>query len=541
MPKSKAIHLHPIILAAAALGLGFPIGCDNSNLRTGSNQGSGGTGGVLAADAAMESGGTAGQGEGGVGTGGVGTGGLAPPPTGTGGATGGTGLGGSRTGGVPGTGGSVPPGSGGSTGPGTGGSGPIAATVNLDRTKQTIDGFGITNTWAPALSDADADALFDATQGLGLSILRVGMGPDGNPMSSNIYSDIKKAKARGVTAFIASVYSAPTTCKDSSKHLLLSCYESWASTMAAFPDKVKQNAGADLYALSVQNEPDYSPSGDNNTMLYSAEEMVAFIKVLGPKLRALSPQVLVIAPDATEWGRLWTNQSALGASDLLGGKYDYGHALAKDLEAWAQVDIVGAQLYDTLVALPWPSDVLEQKPVWMTEVSGVKGWPEAGPSSDINNGVAVAGWIHDAIVNGNASAWIWFWYKVSSSSTDDNEGLLLKNGTDTKRHYTLGNFSRFIRPGTTRVDITGNLPSDVLLSAYKSSGTDSTFVIVAINKGSATATVPISILGGAAPVTLTTWVTSENDNLNAGPEVPVSGGSFTAVLASMTVTTFVGK
>ena len=365
------------------------------------------------------------------------------------------------------------------------------------------------------------------------------MGPDGNPMSSNIYSDIKKAKARGVTTFIASVYSAPTSCKDSSKHLLLSCYESWASTMAAFPDKMKQNAGVDLDAMSVQNEPDYTSSGDNNTMIYSAEEMVAFIKVLGPKLRALSPQVLVIAPDATEWGRLWTNQSAPGASDPLGGKYDYGHALAKDLEAWSQVDLVGAQLYDTQVAVPWPSDVPERKPVWMTEVSGVKGWPEAGPSSEINNGIAVAGWIHDAIVNGNASAWLWFWYKAGA--TDDNEGLLLKNGTDTKRRYTLGNFSRFIRPGTTRVDIAGNPPSDVLLSAYQASGTDSTFVIVAINKGSATANVPISILGGTAPAVLTSWVTSASDNLNSGPEVTVSGGSFTAALPSMTVTTFVGK
>ena len=358
-------------------------------------------------------------------------------------------------------------------------------------------------------------------------------------MSSNIYSDIKKAKARGVATFIASVYSAPTSCKDVSGHLLSTCYDSWASTMAAFPDKVKQNTGADLYAMAAQNEPDYAPSGDGNTMLYTAEEMVAFIKVLGPKLRALSPQVLVIAPEATEWGRLWTNQSASGASDPLDGRYDYGHALAKDLDAWGQVDIVGTQLYDTQVAVPWPSDVLERKPVWMTEVCGVKGWPEAGPSSDINNGVAVAGWIHDAIANGGASAWLWFWYKAGS--TDDNEGLLLKSGTDTKRHYTLGNYSKFIRPGYTRVDISGSMPADVLLSAYKAGGTNSTVVVVAINKGSATVNVPISVSGGTAPASLTPWVTSASDNLQSGTAVTVSGGSFTATLASMTVTTFVGK
>ena len=561
------------VLAPSAACTRSPIHTTSS---TGGASGSGGqgTGGV---GAAVGSGGTKDAGTL-PGSGGSGDGGTAPPPTGRGGATGGNGLGGGQTGGMPGTGGSTPPGTGGSTVPGTGGSTPPltggstgantggiktggstgtvggttgtggatggdggagtgGVTVNLDQTRQAMAGFGITSTWAPALSDSEADALFDPTNGIGLSILRVGMGPDGNPMSSNIYSDIKKAKARGVATFIASVYSAPTSCKDGSGHLLSTCYDSWASTMAAFPDKVRQNAGADLYAMSAQNEPDYAPSGDSNTMLYPAEEMVAFIKVLGPKLRDLSPQVLVIAPEATEWGRLWTNQSASGASDPLDGRYDYGHALAKDLDAWVQVDIVGTQLYDTQVAVPWPSDVLERKPVWMTEVCGVKGWPEAGPSSDINNGVAVAGWIHDAIANGEASAWLWFWYKAGS--TDDNEGLILKDGTDTKRHYTLGNYSKFIRPGYMRVDVAGNSFTDLLLSAYR--GSDGTVVVVAINKGSASANLPISISGGTAPASLTPWVTSASDNLKSGTAVSVSGGSFTAALASKTVTTFVGK
>ena len=410
-----------------------------------------------------------------------------------------------------------------------------SVTVNLDKPKQTIDGFGICTSWAPALSDAEADALFDASKGIGLSILRVGMGSTGEPVSSNIYSDIKKAKARGVATIMATALSAPSNCQQGG-HLVASCYDSWASTLVAFPGKVKQNTGADLYAMSVQNEPDYTSSDSSTTMLYTADEMVAFVKALGPKMRAASPTVRIIAPEATEWGRLWTNQSAVGASDPFGGKYDYGHALAQDPDAWGQLDIVGAQMYDTQVAQPWPSDVPQRKPVWMTEVCGVEGWPEGGPTSDINNGVAVAGWIHDAIVNGNASAWLWFWYQATGA--DDNEGLLLKNGTDTKRHYTLGNFSKFIRPGSTRVDIAGPLPTDVLVTAYQ--GADGNLVIVAINRGSATVDLPIAISGGTLPASLTPWVTSANDNLAQQPAVTVSGGSFTATLAGMTVTTFVG-
>ena len=176
-------------------------------------------------------------------------------------------------------------------------------------------------------------------------------------------------------------------------------------------------------------------------------------------------------------------------------------------------------------------------------MSGVKWWPEQGPSSDINNGVAVAGWIHSALVTGNASAWLWWWYQpmpASSNGTNDNEGIWLQDGTDTKRHYTIGNFSKFVRPGYTRVDVTGNSNTDLLISAYTGS---STVVVVAINKGTTDATVPITIAGGtAAPTSCTPNVTSSADDLKAGTTpVPVSGGAFSASLPKATVTTFVCK
>jgi O-glycosyl hydrolase len=124
---------------------------------------------------------------------------------------------------------------------------------------------------------------------------------------------------------------------------------------------------------------------------------------------------------------------------------------------------------------------------------------------------------------------------------DDNEGLWLQDGTKTKRMYTLGNFSKFIRPGYTRVDIAGGIPAGVLLTAYKAPSSDGTVVVVAINKSAAPVMMSISISGGTVPASLTPWVTSASDDLVSGTAVPVTGGSFTASLASQTVTTFVGK
>jgi glucuronoarabinoxylan endo-1,4-beta-xylanase len=295
--------------------------------------------------------------------------------------------------------------------------------------------------------------------------------------------------------------------------------------------------------------------------------MVAFVKVVGPKLKAKN--VKVIAAEASEWIHQWSNISAgpspsgKNSSDPLGcgcfgmtidaattakcaakcasgDGYDYGHVMAADATAWGAFDIIGLHQYDSQIGYAWPSDVTAaKKEIWQTEMSGVKWWPEVGPSSDIANGVAVAGWIHSALAVGDASAWIWWWHAPMSSGTNDNEGLWLQSGTDTKRHYTLGNYSKFVRPGYVRVDVTGNSNADLLISAYTGS---SNVVVVAINKGTADATVPIAIAGGTAPASCTPNVTSATDDLKAGTTpVTVTGGAFSASLPKATVTTFVCK
>ena len=458
---------------------------------------------------------------------------------------------------------------GGSTGTAGGSSG---VTVQLDQTHQTIDGFGINDTWGSQFSTTQADQLFTTASGIGLSILRVGMNPSGSFYNSFESSNISAAKTRGAK-IIGSTWSPPGNCKDNGKttdggHLLASCYNSWAATITSFA----QNNG--LYAMSIGNEGDFASCGSTepcngsyDTTLYTAKELVAFIKVVGPLLQKAG--VKVIAPEASEWIHLWSNLSATGSvpgnknsSDPLkcgcfgnsiatstaalancssnctsGNGYDYGHWLAKDATAWAALDIIGIHQYDTQVAEPWPSDVTAaKKPIWQTEMSGVKWWPETGPSTDIKNGVVVAGWIHNALTVGDANAWLWWWVKATGAT---NEGLYNSDGTDTKRHYTFGNFSKFVRPGYVRVDVTGNSDANLLLSAYK--GTDGTVVVVAINKGTSAATVPIAIAGGTAPASCTPTVTSATDDLKTGTAGTVTGGTLNASLAATTVTTFVCK
>jgi glucuronoarabinoxylan endo-1,4-beta-xylanase len=533
-----------------------------------------------------------GTGAGGASSGATGTGASAAtgPISGAGAAASGSGTGGSPTGGSggAGTGGN---GDGGTAagGAGTGGGGGTTSpdvTVELAQLQQEMAGFGINNNWAPAMSDADADTMFGTAEGqLGMNILRVGMGEDGEPFNGqNCWSDIDKATARGAQHIIATLWSPPANCKtnnsvDDGGHLLQSCYESWSDTIAAFPAKVAANTNATLYAMSPQNEVDFAScgreepcNGNYPTTVMTGAEAAAFTKIVGPKLRAAGVQVMSV--EASEWIHVWSNESAAGSepsgfpsSDPLDcgfppdncpagapfdDGYEYGYALWDDPQAWAAFDIMGTHQYDTQVAERWPSDVTERKPVWQTEMSGVKWWPEQGDivqdasafggwavscSTHIENGVAVARWIHSGITLGEASAWLYWWYRAID--TDDNEGLICKDGRVAKRHWTFGQYSRFIRPGYTMVAVTGDVPANVLLSAAL--GPDGTVVVVAVNENTAAVDVPITIAGGTAPASMSVWQTSASDDMAPKDAVTVTGGLFTASLPAMSVTTFAGQ
>jgi O-glycosyl hydrolase len=350
-----------------------------------------------------------------------------------------------------------------------------------------------------------------------------------------------------------------------------SCYTSWATTITNFA------SANHLFAMSLSNEPEFASCGTNEpcngtyaTAIYTAKEMVDFVKVAGPMLKTKG--IKVIAPETSEWNHLWGNMSACGSqpsglksSDPLncgcftsnstppsttcaaaanvacssactsGNGYDYGHALHADSAAWGDFDIVGTHEYDSQTAFPWPtSDFAKDKEVWMTEMAGVKWWAEQGPINDINDGVVVANWIHSALVTGEASAWLWWWYPGQG----DNEGILAQGGADTKRHYTLGNFSKFVRPGYVRLNVSGSFPANVLLSAYSG---PNTVVVVAINSGTSTVSVPVDVSGGTAPTSCTPWLTSATANLVSQTAVSVTGGTFSASLAGPSVTTFVCK
>lgn len=122
-----------------------------------------------------------------------------------------------------------------------------------------------------------------------------------------------------------------------------------------------------------------------------------------------------------------------------------------------------------------------------------------------------------------------------------NGGCLYGTSTNTwtKRLWVMGNCSRFVRPGYTRVSTSGTAPSGVLLTAYTNPA-DGTVVVVAINNNTSATSVSLFVAGNA-PCAVTPWVTSASDDLAAKGPITVSNARFSASLPAQSVTTFVAK
>jgi glucuronoarabinoxylan endo-1,4-beta-xylanase len=390
----------------------------------------------------------------------------------------------------------------------------VSVVVNFTTKLQTMQGFGACNRDdAGPLTSPQLDIFFNQnpTIGIGLSILRTSIYIDGTDASGS-YADAGGAVARGAR-IISTPWTAPagdkTPASQNGGVLNVGSYSSWASVMCSYQANLFASQGVNCYAIGMQNEPDESEPYDS--MVFSASQANAFIKVLGPIVQGLSPVPLLMMPESASWSGAW------------------GYTGALDSTAQPYVNIAGAHQYAGVSA---PSESpLTNIPIWMTEMSDFNAFDPT-----ITHGLTTAGWVHDAITTGQASLWC-YWMLIGN--TTDNQGLTGENGvfSYTKRLYTLGNYSAFVRPGYQVVGTSGDNTGGITFTAYQHPSTGA-FAIVVINNNT-TPTILGVTMNGASSGPLTPWVTSAQFNLVAQPVVPLSGSGFTYVLPASSVTTFV--
>ncbi|WP_335987856.1 glucuronoxylanase [Glycomyces sp. MUSA5-2] len=370
--------------------------------------------------------------------------------------------------------------------------------------QQTIQGFGGMNhtVWISDLTAAQRDTAFGNGAGqLGFSILRIPVHEDRSNWSREV-ATAQRAVALGAKV-LASPWNPPASMTETfsgGKRLRYDQYGAYAQHLNDFVVFMRNN-GVELYAISVQNEPDYA----HDWTAWTAAEIVRFLK---ENSGVISTRVM--APESFQYRK------------------NLSDPILNDAAALANMDILGAHLYGTQPA-DFPYPLFQQKgagkELWMSEVY----YPNSSDSADLWPGALDVGeHVHRALVNGRFQAYIWWYIRRGY-------GPMREDGQISKRGANLAHYSKWVRPGYQRITATANPQSGVYISAFKSG---SRIVIVAVNKNASAVYLPFTLEGGGTG-SFATWVTTSSQTLAASNAVPMTNGSFGSQLPAQSIRTYV--
>ena len=428
-------------------------------------------------------------------------------------------------------------------------------TVDWNKAAQEMDGFGASGAFQMAKNLMDfpepqrsevLDILFSQTKGAGLSIVRnivgdgatVGGGspsiePKEGEWNWTVDKDqiwlMQEAAKRGATRFMSTVWSPPAWMKTNNNvvggHLRPDKYLAFAEYLSMYIRGYKEHHGIDIYAISLANEPDVTVR--YSSCYWTGKEFHDFLKFLIPVFERDKITSKVIVGELTGWSENPVLES-----------------LADSVTA-ARIDIVGVHAYHTADNDPFPpisqragtlvETLKQKKKIWQTEVSNLgRNFP------DMTDGLYWAKVIHTHVAENNTNAWLYWWVVASPTSGQGMAHLDSQKKTYTidKRLYTLGNYSRFVKPGYFRVQTNSQLSSGVLVSAYKSDS-DHKLVVVAINENVKPRELALK-LKGTNSSSAALWRTSQTEDLVNLKELRIAADStLKATLAPGSVTTFV--
>ncbi|MGH7993399.1 MAG: hypothetical protein ACREDQ_07780, partial [Limisphaerales bacterium] len=422
-------------------------------------------------------------------------------------------------------------------------------TVDWNNVHQRIDGFGASSAWRSTWSTAQADMFFSTNNGIGLSLLRNHIAFAGSALASATPTTVEISIMTNAQARGALIWSAPWTpaagfkstndIYDSLKATANginggsflggdATNQAYASQLANYVLSMKNTYGINLYAVSVQNEPDASVNG-YEACQWSQANVHDFITNLYNALVAKGVgSTKIIIPESQNW----TDPKGLRTTALSDAN------VSPDVAIVANHNYVGNNLVGDLTT---PAQLsVGGKSTWETEVSQIG--PGGGGNTydgSITNGIYWAWRIHLFMTAAQVNAWH-YWWLIPSSGNTDNEGLTDISGNPAKRMYALGQWSRFVRPGYYRIDASTTAGS-AFISAFNDTNSGH-FAIVAVNTNGSTAISQTFNLNNFPTVTsVTPWITSATMSLSNQTPVAVSGSSFSYTLPARSVVTFVGQ
>ncbi len=429
-----------------------------------------------------------------------------------------------------------------------------------DHYQQQIDGFGFSEAFHMAravqqLGEKDQtdllNLMFSPNGGMGYSILRneIGEGPADAGKTDGTVASIEpqagtfnwagdedqvwitnEAKKRGCTRFLASAWSPPAWMKTNDSNyageLKPAMYQAYADYLAAYALEYKSRYGIDVYAISPSNEPGFIPKEHYASCKWTGSQMAKFLREnLIPTFAAKGVTAEIVIDEHNNWNDAMINEIL---SDPVCNKAVHivaAHAYAETRAPYMDIGLRTGR-FDTAMG--------KGKRIWQTEVS-------SGDANitNMNDGVYWARVLHAHMVEDNVSAWLYWW---GAAATNQRSALIAidpatKKYQFSKRFFTLGQFSRFIRPGFRRVDATPTPAPNTYFSAFMDPGATHV-VCVAINDDAVEH--PLTIQCGGFKATTCGAVRTSNTETHAKlPSIPASNGQFEVTTAPLSVTTFI--
>lgn len=415
------------------------------------------------------------------------------------------------------------------------------AKLNANKVFQEIDGFGVSQSadvygkqiYEHNKRDKLMDLLFSNEKGIGLSILRseVGSGlnmptihPDKDTWDFKPYEPeqwvMNEARKRGVQTFMSTVWSPPAWMKTNNRivrggRLKEEYYPEYAKYLAEYVKGYKKHHNVKIDAISIANEPEYAAFWQSN--LWSKEEFRKFVKeYLKPTfVKEKVDAKIIVGEEGT-----WTDKRL--------------SAIYEDKDAIDSVDIIASHYYR---GRPYVFEGAKKnnKKIWLTETSET-----IFRGTGFKDGVTWSRYIHNFLTNADINAFI-FW--LGAAYKNNNESLIRltdkDNYIDAKRLYSFGNFSKFIKPGYKRIEITENPTGNLHLSAYKNDKTGD-FVVVALNDGQNNETIDLTF-EGVKLNKLTPHITNDKYNLEKFPSLYVNDNIARISVSGYTTITYTGN
>ncbi len=378
-------------------------------------------------------------------------------------------------------------------------------SINFGTSYQTIRGFGTSTAWQPVLNSTQANNLFGTGTGeVGFTILRSRIDPSSTTGGSNWQTELQNAqqaqKINSQVIVFATPWTPPAVWKTNSSvddgSLLTADYDNFANYLNAFIAYEKAG-GVNLYAISVQNEPDFLPSYESCG--YTGAQMDAFIAKEGGKINTK-----LMMPESDTFN---TSES---------------DPTLDDANAVGFVSIVAGHTYGTN-PFYYTNAKNHGKDVWMTEVTYNPANGASQPS--ISDAISAAVLYHQSMAVAQYNAYVYWWTP-----------LMLNGNSPNLDAYALGQYSKFVRPGYVMTGANNNPTSGVYVTSYKG---NNNYVIVAINSNSGASSINFS-MSGATVTSVTPYQTSASNQIAQLSAVNVSNDAFTYSLPGQSITTFVG-